>query len=83
MLCFLSRLVVMSRLGARPCSPRMDENWMRFIVDGLFPRHSLTDRQEYSGPLEDVPIFSEDELSPVSYTHLDVYKRQAYDDSNS
>ena len=41
----------------------MDENRMRFIVDGLFPRHPLRDREEYPGPLEDVPIFSEDELS--------------------
>ena len=36
---------------------------MRFIVDGLFPRHQLRDREEYPGPLEDVPIFSEDDLS--------------------
>ena len=41
----------------------MDENQIRFIVDGLFPRHPLRDREEYPGPLEDVPIFSEDELS--------------------
>ena len=53
------------KLRYRPRSHMMDEQEIRFIVNSLFSPPPLRDRKQYSIPPEEVPLFTEDELSQV------------------
>ena len=48
-----------------------------FVYGIYFPgRDSLTNNQEGTESTVDITVYGKDSTEPVSYTHLDVYKRQ-------
>ena len=47
-------------------------------TNSLYARHFIEDNHKFGNPLEDYEIVKIVERNPVSYTHLDVYKRQIY-----